>query len=303
MIAAGRRLASSSPLVNRRVICMAPAWFGRSRSVIPAATIEALGGPQMEQAGATLRYHMEGLAAFGVVESCHQDPGPLSPAAGPAGRFPGRALRSGHTGGLSRFPSPGGGSGPPAGTKVLYYIAPQLWAWRPERARRLAAAVDRLAVVLPFEQSFSTASGFEVNTSGIRWSTVAGPGRPRQARAHLGIPGREPVLGDLPGEPEPGDPPTVGAVPRRGATSCSRTGVVTGYSWPGTAHGRLSRSRRAIEILRGTPHPCWPRPMPRWPSRERRRSRRPWRERQWWLRTRFTRSAGRFFSGCEPCAG
>ena len=34
----------------------------------PGATIEALGGPQMEQAGAILRYQMEGLAAFGVVE-------------------------------------------------------------------------------------------------------------------------------------------------------------------------------------------------------------------------------------------
>ena len=46
-----------------------------------------------------------------------------------------------------------------AGTKVLYYIAPQLWAWRPERARRLAAAVDRLAVVLPFEQPFFSGLG------------------------------------------------------------------------------------------------------------------------------------------------
>src|SRR3954464_7092288 len=38
------------------------------RQRYPDATIEALGGPRMAQAGATLRYHMEGLAAFGVVE-------------------------------------------------------------------------------------------------------------------------------------------------------------------------------------------------------------------------------------------
>ena len=34
----------------------------------PDATIEALGGPRMAAAGATLRYRMEGLAAFGLVE-------------------------------------------------------------------------------------------------------------------------------------------------------------------------------------------------------------------------------------------
>ena len=33
--------------------------------------------------------------------------------------------------------------------RVLYYIAPQLWAWRPGRARRLAESADRVAVVFP----------------------------------------------------------------------------------------------------------------------------------------------------------
>src|SRR5256885_7884644 len=40
-----------------------------------------------------------------------------------------------------------------AGVPVLYYIAPQLWAWAPGRVRRLAA-VRRLAVILPFEEKF-----------------------------------------------------------------------------------------------------------------------------------------------------
>ena len=38
------------------------------RERYPEATIEALGGPGMAQAGARVRYPMEGLAAFGVVE-------------------------------------------------------------------------------------------------------------------------------------------------------------------------------------------------------------------------------------------
>ncbi|NIR43021.1 MAG: lipid-A-disaccharide synthase [Gemmatimonadetes bacterium] len=41
-----------------------------------------------------------------------------------------------------------------AGIPVLYYIAPQLWAWRSERARTLADAVDRVAVAFPHEEPF-----------------------------------------------------------------------------------------------------------------------------------------------------
>lgn len=39
------------------------------------------------------------------------------------------------------------------GVPVLFYIAPQVWAWKAARARRLARAADRIAVILPFEES------------------------------------------------------------------------------------------------------------------------------------------------------
>jgi lipid-A-disaccharide synthase len=38
-----------------------------------------------------------------------------------------------------------------AGVPVLYYIGPQVWAWRRGRVRQIARLVDRLAVVFPFE--------------------------------------------------------------------------------------------------------------------------------------------------------
>jgi len=38
-----------------------------------------------------------------------------------------------------------------AGVPVLYYIGPQVWAWRRGRVRKIAQLVDRLAVVFPFE--------------------------------------------------------------------------------------------------------------------------------------------------------
>lgn len=40
------------------------------------------------------------------------------------------------------------------GTPVYYYIAPQLWAWGKNRAKKLASAVDELFVIFPFEVSF-----------------------------------------------------------------------------------------------------------------------------------------------------
>jgi len=37
-----------------------------------------------------------------------------------------------------------------AGVKVLYYISPQVWAWRSGRVKKIARLVDRMAVVFPF---------------------------------------------------------------------------------------------------------------------------------------------------------
>jgi lipid-A-disaccharide synthase len=46
-----------------------------------------------------------------------------------------------------------------AGVPVLYYIAPQVWAWHRSRVNRLAADVDCLAVILPFEESIFRKAG------------------------------------------------------------------------------------------------------------------------------------------------
>jgi len=43
--------------------------------------------------------------------------------------------------------------------RILYYVAPQVWAWRPRRIRKLARRVDRLAVILPFEPAVYEGTG------------------------------------------------------------------------------------------------------------------------------------------------
>jgi lipid-A-disaccharide synthase len=40
------------------------------------------------------------------------------------------------------------------GIPVLYYICPQVWAWRPGRVKKIRKRVDHLAVILPFEADF-----------------------------------------------------------------------------------------------------------------------------------------------------
>jgi len=37
---------------------------------------------------------------------------------------------------------------------VLYYISPQIWAWRPGRVKKIGKLVDHMAVILPFEEDF-----------------------------------------------------------------------------------------------------------------------------------------------------
>jgi lipid-A-disaccharide synthase len=48
------------------------------------------------------------------------------------------------------------------GVPVLYYISPQLWAWRSNRVHKLEKRVDRMAVILPFEKEFYLKTGTDL---------------------------------------------------------------------------------------------------------------------------------------------
>jgi lipid-A-disaccharide synthase len=165
----------------------------------PDALIEALGGPRMAAAGAAIRYPMEGLAAFGLVEVVTKLGAHLRLL---------RALRADFR--AHRYDLvilidyPGfhvrvAEAAREAGTKVLYYIAPQLWAWRPGRARRFASAVDRLAVVLPFEQHFFGGLGLRSDYVGHPLVDQAAWPTREAARSHLHLPADSRVLGIFPG--------------------------------------------------------------------------------------------------------
>ncbi len=52
------------------------------------------------------------------------------------------------------------------GLRVVYYISPQIWAWRQGRVRHIARYVDRMIVVFPFEEDFYKAHGVPVKYVG-----------------------------------------------------------------------------------------------------------------------------------------
>ena len=53
-----------------------------------------------------------------------------------------------------------------AGIRALYYISPQVWAWRSGRIRKIAERVDRMAVIFPFEVPLYREAGVPVEFVG-----------------------------------------------------------------------------------------------------------------------------------------
>ena len=71
-----------------------------------------------------------------------------------------------------------------AGTPVMYYIAPQVWAWAPWRVRKLARLTDRVACILPFEQPFFRHRGVNATYVGHPLFDTLGKSEPPGAPGH-----------------------------------------------------------------------------------------------------------------------
>lgn len=87
-----------------------------------------------------------------------------------------------------------------AGARTVYYISPQVWAWRPERVEQLRRWVARMIVIFPFEAAFYERAGMPVTWVGhpLRdW--VAPAAEPAAERQDAGWAAHEPVVALLPG--------------------------------------------------------------------------------------------------------
>lgn len=170
------------------------------RSGIPGVRLLGLGGGRMEAEGVRLMAGLSELAVMGFAEVVRHLPFFIGlrrrvfAALEAEGvdlvipiDYPGFNLR------LARHAH---GRGLP----VLYYIAPQVWAWHRSRVRDLARDADRVAVVLPFEEEFLRERGVKATFVGHPLLDAPPPLLPRDdwARAH-GLDPARPILALFPG--------------------------------------------------------------------------------------------------------
>jgi lipid-A-disaccharide synthase len=130
------------------------------------ASFRCWGGDLMQDAGAVVVKHYKDLAYMGFTEVimnlptilknlrfCKQDIGAFKPDALILIDYPGFNLR------IAEWARK-------TGYKVIYYISPQVWAWKESRVKTIKSCVDKMLVILPFEKAFYSRWNFEVEYVG-----------------------------------------------------------------------------------------------------------------------------------------
>ncbi len=162
------------------------------------SAIDAMGGPRLAAAGATIRYPIDDRAAMGAWEVLEHVPAHVRLLRALRRRLEGRAYDLVVLVDYPGFNLRLARAAREAGVPVLYYIAPQFWAWGEWRTGALRRTVDRLAVILPFEESYFRGRGVPAEFVGHPLVERIRPSR-AEARARLGFTNDEPVLAVLPG--------------------------------------------------------------------------------------------------------
>jgi lipid-A-disaccharide synthase len=87
-----------------------------------------------------------------------------------------------------------------AGVKVLYYVSPQIWAWRYGRIKKIKKYVDRMAVLFGFEEKIYQKENVPVNFVGHPLIDNAVPTLSReQAYQQFALNPNQPIVGLFPG--------------------------------------------------------------------------------------------------------
>ena len=83
---------------------------------------------------------------------------------------------------------------------ILYFVSPQVWAWRKGRVKQIARTVDRMLVILPFEEEIYRQAGVPVEFVGHPLLDLVHPVLTRdQMLRSLGLDPRRPTVALLPG--------------------------------------------------------------------------------------------------------
>ena len=166
----------------------------------PDAVFEGVAGPRMIEAGCFSLHPMEKLSVMGLVEVLRHLP-ELSSIR--------RDLRR-HF--LKTPPDIFIGIDAPdfnlslernlkrAGIRTLHYVSPSVWAWRQYRVRKIAASVDCMLTLFPFEERFYREKNVPARFVGHPLADlIADDIDPLRAREHLGVQHQGPLVALLPG--------------------------------------------------------------------------------------------------------
>jgi len=173
------------------------------RERLPGARFLGLGGIELEKEGVELVVHQRDVAVAGLFEVASALPRIVN--AWRTLRRCARALRPD----LAILVDTPDFNLPLArrlkrdGVPVLYYVGPQVWAWRRGRVHKIARRVDRLAVIFPFEVDFYRPTALRVDFVGHplveRMAEARGRLERGAARRALGLDPDGPVFALLPG--------------------------------------------------------------------------------------------------------
>jgi lipid-A-disaccharide synthase len=170
------------------------------RSLSPGTTVTGLGGPQLAAAGGRLIEDYRGLAVTGLTEVLTKLPKSWKTLARLVASarherpdvlividFPDFNLRL-----ASRVRK--------LGIPVVYYVSPQIWAWRPGRLKTIRALVDRVLVIFPFEEQIYRDGGVPVEFVGHPLVDLVRPSAPREVfLPRVGLSPDAPTVAMLPG--------------------------------------------------------------------------------------------------------
>ncbi len=86
------------------------------------------------------------------------------------------------------------------GIKVLFYVSPQVWAWRSGRAKKIGKAIDMMAVIFPFETKVYQDANVPVRYVGHPLVNKVNPSlSPDEALSYFGLTNDRPIIGLMPG--------------------------------------------------------------------------------------------------------
>jgi lipid-A-disaccharide synthase len=86
------------------------------------------------------------------------------------------------------------------GIPILYYVSPQVWAWRPKRIKLIARLVKKMIVLFPFEVPLYEAAGVDVEWVGHPLLDTVRPTLPKEkAFQQWGLDPKRRTIGLLPG--------------------------------------------------------------------------------------------------------